>query len=67
MAGDVSKNDQLSKMKSLLAVLNDKTKKLRLETLTQCEQVLHKLYEKVEGSQLYYSSVKVVKVSMNLA
>ncbi len=60
MAGDTSKNDQLSKMKSLLAVLNDKTKKLRLETLTQCEEVLHKLYEKVEGRQLYTSSLKKV-------
>ena len=60
MAGDPSKNDQLSKMKSLLAVLNDKTKKLRIETLTQCEDVLHKLYEKVEGRQLYQSSHKKV-------
>jgi hypothetical protein len=45
-------------MKSLLAVLNDRSKKLKLEMLLQCEQVLHKLYEKIEGRQLYYCSNK---------
>ena len=40
---------QLAKMKSLKGILTAPDKKLRLDTLNKCEDVLHKLYEKVEG------------------
>ena len=36
-------------MKSLKGILTAPDKKLRLDTLNKCEDVLHKLYEKVEG------------------
>ena len=48
-AGDKSKEAQLAKMKSLKGILTAPDKKLRLDTLNKCEDVLHKLYEKVEG------------------
>ena len=48
-AGDKSKEAQLSKMKSLKGILTAPDKKLKLDTLIKCEDVLHKLYEKVEG------------------
>ena len=49
-AGDRSKEAQLAKMKSLKGILTATDKKLRLDTLMKCEDVLHKLYEKVEGA-----------------
>ena len=50
-AGDKSKEAQLAKMKSLKGILTTTDKKgIRLETLIKCEDVLHKLYEKVEGA-----------------
>ena len=48
-AGDRDKEAQLVKMKSLHAILTDPNKKVRFETLLKCEEVLQKLYEKVEG------------------
>ena len=48
-AGDKSKEAQLAKMKSLKGILTAPDKKLRLDTLTKCEDVLHKLYKQVEG------------------
>ena len=51
-AGDRSKEAQLAKMKSLKGILTATDKKLRLDTLMKCEDVLHKLYEKVEGAPL---------------
>ena len=51
-AGDKSKQAQLSKMKSLKGILTAPDKKLKLDTLIQCENVLQKLYEKVEGAPL---------------
>ena len=51
-AGDKSKEAQLAKMRSLKSILTTTDKKLRLDTLIKCEDVLHKLYEKVEGVPL---------------
>lgn len=51
-AGDKSKAAQLAKMKSLKEILTAPDKKLRLDTLIKCEDVLHKLYEKVEGAPM---------------
>lgn len=51
-AGDKSKAAQLAKMKSLKEILTTPDKKLRLDTLIKCEDVLHKLYEKVEGAPI---------------
>jgi hypothetical protein len=51
-AGDKSKEAQLAKMRSLKGILTAPDKKLRLDTLAKCEDVLHKLYEKVEGVPL---------------
>jgi len=48
-AGDRDKEPQLIKMKSLHGILTDPAKKVRFETLLKCEEVLQKLYEKVEG------------------
>lgn len=45
---DRDKRPQLDKMKSLHAILTDTKKKLKLDVLLKCEQVLVKLYEKVE-------------------
>jgi len=42
-------------MKSLLGILTTRNKNIELHTLVQCEEVLHKLYEKVEGQPLYQS------------
>ena len=36
-------------MKSLYGILTDPSKKVRFEVLIKCEEVLKKLYEKVEG------------------
>ena len=49
-AGDRSKEAQLTKMKSLKSILTTTNKNLKLDTLIKCEDVLHKLYEKVEGA-----------------
>jgi hypothetical protein len=49
-AGDRDKEPQLVKMKSLHGILTDPAKKVRFETLLKCEEVLQKLYEKVEGT-----------------
>jgi ARC105 or Med15 subunit of Mediator complex non-fungal len=49
-AGDKEKEAQLVKMKSLHGILTDPSKKVRFETLLKCEEVLQKLYEKVEGA-----------------
>ena len=51
-AQDPAKDPQLQKMKSLLAILTQPQKKLKMDTLDKCEQVLQKLYEKVEGGPL---------------
>jgi len=40
---------ELAKMRSLHAILTDSTKKVRMDTLLKCEDVIQKLYEKVEG------------------
>ena len=48
-AGDRSKEAQLNKMKSLHGILTDPQKKVRLEVLEKCDDVLRMLYEKVEG------------------
>lgn len=49
-AGDREKEPQLNKMKSLHGILTEPGKKVRFETLLKCEEVLQKLYEKVEGT-----------------
>ena len=46
---DREKQAQLEKMKSLYGILTDPSKKVRFEVLLKCEEVLKKLYEKVEG------------------
>ncbi|TRY71102.1 hypothetical protein TCAL_15037 [Tigriopus californicus] len=46
---DQTKDPQLAKMKSLHHILTDTDKKLKLETLLKCQEVLVKLYQKVEG------------------
>ena len=46
---DREKQAQLEKMKSLYGILTDPSKKVRFEVLLKCEEVLQKLYEKVEG------------------
>jgi hypothetical protein len=51
-AGDRSKDTQLQKMKSLRQIIRDPGKKLKIDTLEKCEDVLKKLYEKVEGTSL---------------
>ena len=48
--GDRSKEAQLSKMKSLKSILTTTNKNLKLDTLIKCEDVLQKLYAKVEGA-----------------
>ena len=50
-SADRSKDPQLGKMRSLRQVLVETDKKLRLDTLLKCEDVLKKLYEKVEGPE----------------
>lgn len=45
---DKSREAQLSKMKSLHGVLTNSKKKLKIETLVKCEEVLKKLKEKVD-------------------
>jgi hypothetical protein len=55
-AGDKEKEAQLVKMKSLHGILTDPSKKVRFETLLKCEEVLQKLYEKVEGAPVGSSS-----------
>ncbi|XP_046980826.1 uncharacterized protein LOC124545909 [Schistocerca americana] len=45
---DKSREAQLSKMKSLHAVLTNSKKMLKIETLMKCEEVLKKLREKVD-------------------
>jgi hypothetical protein len=50
---------QLAKMKSLKGILTAPDKKLRLDTLNKCEDVLHKLYEKVEGPPVSSTTVSV--------
>ena len=47
---DREKQAQLEKMRSLYGILTDPSKKVRLEVLVKCEEVLQKLYEKVEGT-----------------
>ncbi|KAG8226918.1 hypothetical protein J437_LFUL005675, partial [Ladona fulva] len=49
-AKDRNREAQLMKMRSLLNILTDSNKKLRLETIQRCEEVLQKLYSKVEGA-----------------
>ena len=46
---DRDKQAQLEKMKSLYGILTDPSKKVRFEVLIKCEEVLKKLYDKVEG------------------
>ena len=50
-AGDKSrsKEEQLNKMKSLHGILTDPQKKVRLEVLEKCDEILRVIYEKVEG------------------
>ena len=47
---DREKQAQLQKMRSLYGILTDPSKKVRFDVLVKCEEVLKKLYEKVEGS-----------------
>ena len=47
---DREKQAQLEKMRSLYGILTDPSKKVRFEVLVKCEEVLQKLYEKVEGT-----------------
>ena len=56
-AGDKSKEAQLTKMKSLKNILTTTNKNLKLDTLIKCEDVLHKLYEKVEGAPVVKTAV----------
>jgi hypothetical protein len=58
-AADRDKEPQLVKMKSLHGILTDSSKKVRFETLLKCEEVLQKLYEKVEGGAGPVSAVEV--------
>ncbi|XP_044261158.1 uncharacterized protein LOC123009097 isoform X2 [Tribolium madens] len=47
-----NREQQLTKMMSLHSMITDKKKKLKLETLIKCEDVILKLYDKVKsGSQ----------------
>ena len=55
-AADREKEPQLVKMKSLHGILTDPSKKVRFETLLKCEEVLQKLYEKVEGMPFHNNS-----------
>ncbi|KAG5866468.1 hypothetical protein JTB14_010171 [Gonioctena quinquepunctata] len=47
-----NREQQLSKMESLHAMITDKKKKLKLETLNKCEDVISKLYFKVNHKPL---------------
>ncbi|XP_063927306.1 uncharacterized protein LOC135140610 isoform X4 [Zophobas morio] len=44
-----NREQQLAKMVSLHSMITDKKKKLKLETLSKCEDVILKLYEKVKS------------------
>ncbi|KAJ8956301.1 hypothetical protein NQ318_015037 [Aromia moschata] len=44
-----NREQQLNKMQSLYAMITDKKKKLKLETLVRCEDVISKLYVKVHN------------------
>ncbi|XP_046386057.1 uncharacterized protein LOC124155906 [Ischnura elegans] len=48
-ARDKNRETQLTKMRSLLNILTDSNKKLKLSTIQRCEEILQKLYSKVEG------------------
>ena len=62
-AADKEKEPQLVKMKSLHGILTDPSKKVRFETLLKCEEVLQKLYEKVEGVPFHNNSKQKYKNS----
>merc|ERR1712130_434939 len=62
-AADKEKEPQLIKMKSLHGILTDPSKKVRFETLLKCEEVLQKLYEKVEGVPFHNNSKQKYKDS----
>nr|XP_023021179.1 uncharacterized protein LOC111509632 [Leptinotarsa decemlineata]XP_023021180.1 uncharacterized protein LOC111509632 [Leptinotarsa decemlineata] len=47
-----NREQQLSKMESLHAMITDRKKKLKLETLNKCEDVISKLYLKVNHKPL---------------
>ncbi|XP_023310783.1 cylicin-1-like [Anoplophora glabripennis] len=47
-----NREQQLNKMQSLHAMITDKRKKLKLETLIKCEDVISKLYEKVHNKPI---------------
>ncbi|XP_055856688.1 uncharacterized protein LOC129919731 [Episyrphus balteatus] len=47
---DKPRKAQLDKMQTLHGLLNNKEKKLKMETLLKCESVLKKLYAKIEKS-----------------
>ncbi|KAK9874348.1 hypothetical protein WA026_002698 [Henosepilachna vigintioctopunctata] len=44
-----NREQQLKKMESLYGMITDKKKKLKIETLIKCEEVIVKLYQKVKG------------------
>jgi hypothetical protein len=44
-----NREQQLTKMVSLHSMITDKKKKLKLETLIKCEDVILKLYDKVKS------------------
>ncbi|KAJ9587633.1 hypothetical protein L9F63_018927, partial [Diploptera punctata] len=50
-SNDKSREEQLKKMKSLHSTLSNSRKKLKIETLIRCEDVLKKLHAKVEKMQ----------------
>ncbi|XP_037090797.1 uncharacterized protein LOC119111076 [Pollicipes pollicipes] len=46
---DPARAAQLQKMKHLLGILTDSSRKLKYELLVKCEEVLQKLHDKIEG------------------
>lgn len=54
-----NREQQLSKMESLHAMITDKKKKLKIDTLNKCEDVISKLYLKVNHKPFRKSEDKV--------
>lgn len=62
-SGDRSRDPQVAKMNSLLVILTDKDKRLALDALRRCEEVLQRLHEKVEGEPLLLNTAKRLATS----
>ncbi|GLH14763.1 Uncharacterized protein GBIM_19083 [Gryllus bimaculatus] len=60
-SNDKSREAQLSKMKSLYGILSNTKKKLKVETLKKCEDVLSNLRNKVEKSTSHKEGNKMKK------